>query len=222
MCGRYTLRSPAANVARAFQVDATPSLFPRYNISPTQSVPIVRQAAAREMVLARWGLVPSWASDLSIGYKLINARSETADSKPSFRSAFRQRRCLVVADGFYEWKKNGAKHKQPFHIHLNDGSVFGFAGLWEHWQSAEGEVVESCTILTTEANALMKDLHDPMPVILGPADYDRWLDLSAKDVAALQALLVPFPDEGMISTAVSSYVSNARNEGPKCLDPAST
>src|SRR6516162_2850912 len=100
------------------------------------------------MVLARWGLVPSWASDLSIGYKLINARSETADSKPSFRSAFRQRRCLVVADGFYEWKKNGAKHKQPFHIHLNDGSVFGFAGLWEHWQSAEGEVVESCTILT--------------------------------------------------------------------------
>jgi putative SOS response-associated peptidase YedK len=170
--------------------------------------------------MARWGLVPSWASDLSIGYKLINARSETAPSKPSFRSAFRQRRCLIPADGFYEWKKTGAKHKQPYHIHLKDGSVFGCAGLWEHWQSAEGEVVESCTILTTEANALMKQLHDRMPVILPPADHDRWLDPLAKDMAALQALLVPYPDEGMIATAVSSYVSNARNEGPKCMEPA--
>src|SRR6516164_9684228 len=120
MCGRYTLRSPAADVARAFQVDATPSLFPRYNIAPTQSVPIVRQVAAREMVLVRWGLVPSWASDLSIGYKLINARSETAASKPSFRSAFKQRRCLVVADGLYEWQKQGNPINSPSAPHRSN------------------------------------------------------------------------------------------------------
>jgi putative SOS response-associated peptidase YedK len=218
MCGRYTLRAPAADVARAFQVDETPSLFPRYNIAPTQPVPIVRQAAAREMVLARWGLVPSWASDLSIGYKLINARSETAASKPSFRSAFKQRRCLVVADGFYEWEKAG-KHKQPFHIRMKDDGPFAFAGLWERWQEPGGEPVESFTILTTEANGLMKPLHDRMPVILAPWDYDRWIDSKSRDVEELQALLVPCPDEWLTATPVSTYVNSPKNEGPKCLEP---
>jgi putative SOS response-associated peptidase YedK len=218
MCGRYTLRSPAADVARAFQVDATPSLFPRYNIAPTQSVPIVRKAAAREMVLARWGLVPSWASDLSIGYKLINARSETAASKPSFRSAFRQRRCLIVVDGFFEWQKQG-KHKQPYHIWLKDDGPFAFAGLWERWQEPGGEPVESFTIVTTEANGLMKPLHDRMPVILAPWDYDRWIDPQSREVDELQALLVPCPDEWLTATPVSTYVNSPKNEGPKCLEP---
>ena len=190
MCGRYTFRAPAADAARAFQVDPTPSLFPRYNIAPTQSVPIVRQAAAREMVLARWGLVPSWASDLSIGYKLINARSETAASKPSFRSAFKQRCCLLAADGFYEWQKAG-KHKQPYYIRMKDDGPFAFAGLWERWQEPGGERVESFTILTTVANGLMRPLHDCMPVILAPWDYDRWIDPKSSEVEELQALLLP-------------------------------
>jgi putative SOS response-associated peptidase YedK len=218
MCGRYTLRTPAAAVARAFQVDETPSLFPRYKIAPTQSVPIVRQAASREMVLARWGLVPSWASDLSIGYKLINARSETAASKPSFRSAFKQRRCLVVADGFYEWLKIG-KEKQPYHIRMKDDGPSALAGLWERWQVPEGEPVESFTILSTEANELMKPLHDRMPVILAPWDYDRWIDPRSREVDELQSLLVPCPDEWLTATPVSTYVNNAKHEGPKCLEP---
>jgi putative SOS response-associated peptidase YedK len=218
MCGRYTLTTPPDVLARVFCVPSVPPLQPRYNIAPTQTVPIVRPAAGREMVLARWGLVPSWASDLSMGYRLINARVETVADKPSFRAAFRQRRCLIPATGFYEWQKLG-KLKQPYHIRRKDGDPFAFAGLWEHWQSPEGEVVESCTILTTEANEVMMPLHDRMPVILDAGVYDRWLDPSAKDVAALQTLLVPYPDEGMVAVPVSSYVSNARHEGPKCLEP---
>jgi putative SOS response-associated peptidase YedK len=208
-------------VARTFRIkEEVPDLFtPRYNIAPSQNVPIVRQVTAREMVMVRWGLVPSWTDDLKIGYKLINARGETVATTPGYRSAFRHRRCLIPADGFYEWKKVG-KTKQPFHIHLTDNSPFAFAGLWEYWESAEGESVESCTIVTTTANELIKPLHDRMPVILDPENYDRWLDSQFHDPEALQALLVPYSDEAMTAVSVSSFVGNARHEGPQCLEPA--
>jgi putative SOS response-associated peptidase YedK len=218
MCGRYNLTAPPERLAHVFCVPDIPPLQPRYNIAPTQNVLIVRQAAVREGVLVRWGLVPSWSDDLKIGYKLINARGETVATKPSFRSAFKHRRCLVVADGFYEWKKVG-KAKQPYHIHLTNNSPFAFAGLWEYWESAEGESVESCTIVTTTANDVMKPLHDRMPVILGPAHYDRWLDPQHYDREALQTLLVPYPKKGLTAVPVSTFVNRPRNEGPKCVEP---
>jgi putative SOS response-associated peptidase YedK len=218
MCGRYNLTAPPDVLARVFCVPSVPPLPPRYNIAPTQAVAIVRQSAARELALVRWGLIPSWSSDPAIGNRLINARAETVAEKPSFRAAFRQRRCLVLADGFYEWQK-AVKHKQPYHIRMKDDGPFAFAGLWERWQEPGGEPIESFTILTTEANELMKPLHDRMPVILAPWDYDRWIDPRSREVEELQALLVPCPDEWLTATAVSSYVNSPKNEGPKCLEP---
>jgi putative SOS response-associated peptidase YedK len=168
MCGRYTLYTPTPEaLADQFGLAAVPPLAPRFNIAPTQAVPAVRACTdrpSRELVLLRWGLVPSWADDVSIGNRLLNARAETVASKPSFRTAFRRRRCLLPADGFYEWKAAGKK-KQPYHFHLQDGQVFAFAGLWEEWQR-DGEAIFSCTILTTSANDLLVRYHDRMPVIL--------------------------------------------------------
>ena len=218
MCGRYTLTTPPDVLARAFCVPSVPPLPPRYNVAPTQPVLIVRKAANREAVLARWGLIPSWSSDAAIGNRLINARAETVADKPSFRAAFRQRRCLVPATGLYEWQKQG-KYKQPYHVRRKDGEPFAFAGLWERWQEPGGEPIDSCTILTTEANDLMRSLHDRMPVILDPRSYDRWLDHGRHDREALCSLLAPCPSEWLVAFPVSSYVSNARNEGPKCLEP---
>jgi putative SOS response-associated peptidase YedK len=218
MCGRYTLTTPPDVLARAFCVPSVPPLPPRYNVAPTQPVLIVRKAADREAELARWGLIPSWAADPSIGNRLINARAETVADKPSFRAAFRQRRCLVPATGLYEWQKQG-KYKQPYHVRRKDGEPFAFAGLWERWQEPGGEPIDSCTILTTEANDLMRPLHDRMPVILAPVDYDRWLDQGRHDREELCSLLAPCPSELLVAFPVSSYVSNAKNEGPKCLEP---
>jgi putative SOS response-associated peptidase YedK len=221
MCGRYNLTAPPDVLAQAFCVPVPPSLLPRprYNIAPTQDVLVVRQATDCEAVLARWGLVPPWADDLSIGDRLINARDETVTEKPVFRASFRRRRCLIPATGFYEWVKHG-KDKKPYHIRLKGGEPFALAGLWERWQEPGGEPIDSCTIITTQANELMRPLHDRMPVILDPDSYDDWLDPRSRDIDALRALLVPYPDEGLIATPVSSYVNNARNEGPKCLAPA--
>jgi putative SOS response-associated peptidase YedK len=185
-------------------------------------VPIVRRLdqPQRAWTPVRWGLIPSWAKDAKIGNKLINARGETVAEKPSFRSAFRKRRCLIPADGFYEWKKlDGGK--QPHFIHLRDEEPFAFAGLWEHWTNPDdGEVIESCTIVTTEANALMRTLHDRMPVILPPADYDRWLDPATQDVEGLKELLRPYSSEEMTAYPISAYVNNPRHEGVKCLEAA--
>jgi putative SOS response-associated peptidase YedK len=164
----------------------------------------------------RWGLIPSWAKDPTIGNSLINARGETVASKPAFRAAFKSRRCLIPTTGFYDWAPAGGKKKQPLHIRMSDGQPFALAGLWERWSDSEGATLESCTIITTAANELMRPFHDRMPVILAPADYGTWLDPTTPP-AALHALLRPFPAEGMVVVPVGSYVSNPRNEGPQCL-----
>jgi putative SOS response-associated peptidase YedK len=183
----------------------------RYNVAPTQDIPIVRQTdAGREISLAHWGLIPTWATDPKIGYKLINARSDTAAEKPSYRSAFKSRRCLIPADGFFEWQKVGAK-KQPIYFRLPDGGPFAFAGLWERWKE-----ITSCTLLTTEPNTLVANYHDRMPVILSPNDYVRWLDTSAPEP---QKLLDSFPASEMVGYPVNPIVSNSRNEGEKCIEP---
>ena len=179
MCGRFLLHAPVEVLQRAFGFAERPNLQPRYNIAPTQTVAIVRRkddGGGRELALVRWGLIPSWAKDASIGGRLINARAETVAEKPAFRGAFRRRRALVPADGFYEWRKReGDRPKQPLLIRRRDGQPFALAGLWEHWRGPEGEV-QTCTIVTTAANVVLAPIHDRMPVILDPASYDRWLD----------------------------------------------
>lgn len=219
MCGRFTLSQPAA-IASTFALDNVPELEPRYNIAPTQLVATVLQTennSTRQLQMLRWGLIPSWAKDPAIGAKMINARSETVAEKPSFRSAFRNRRCLVLADGFYEWQRQEGK-KQPFYFRLQDKQPFGFAGLWEHWQSPAGEEIETCTILTTAANELMHSIHDRMPVILAPKDYDIWLDPTVKKPEQLQPLLHPYSSEAMTSYPVSTLVNKPTNNTPECIN----
>jgi putative SOS response-associated peptidase YedK len=190
-------------------------MMPRYNVAPTQQVGVVRTAdGQRELSFMQWGLVPRWAKDPKIGSQMINARAETAAEKPSFRDAFKRRRCLVVADGFYEWKKTGGKTKQPFYIRMKDNRPFGFAGLWERW----GEL-ESCTILTTCPNELCASVHDRMPVILSPNDYDQWLDPKVTDAPQLQLLLDPYPSDEMTADPISTHVNNVRNIDEKCIEP---
>jgi putative SOS response-associated peptidase YedK len=200
-----------------FRVGSLPPLGPRYNIAPTQQVGVVRQTAPgqREFVFVRWGFVPHWAKDPSIGSRLINARSEDAAVKPTFRDSFRRRRCLVAADGFYEWKKNG-KQKQPYLIHLPDDRPFAFAGLWGGWGD-EPDRIESCTILTTAANSQLRDLHERMPVILDPADYDRWLDPNAPGPESLPMLLDSSPAAELIVAAANPRVNNVANDDADCL-----
>lgn len=208
---------PAEAIAAVFQLAYVPSLEPRYNIAPTQLVPTVLRTPKRQFQLLRWGLIPSWAKDPAMGARLINARAETAGEKPSFRSAFRHRRCLVIADGFYEWQRQERK-KQPFYFRLQDGRSFAFAGLWEHWEAPDGEAIESCTILTTEANELLHPIHDRMPVIIEPKDYDLWLDPTVQKPEPLQQLLCPYPSEAMTSYAVSTQVNSPANNSPDCIN----
>jgi putative SOS response-associated peptidase YedK len=214
MCGKYVLAESPSRLAKWFEVQKPPDLpfdGQRFNIAPSQQVPIIRLGKDnREMVLAKWGLIPSWAKDAKIGYKLINARGETVASKPSFRSAFKSRRCLIPANGFYEWKKLD-KSKQPYFMHMKDKEPFAFAGLWEHWQPAEGEAVDSCTIITTEANEFMKTLHERMPVILAPDDYSKWLAADQTPDKLLK-LICPFPGEDMTAYPVSTMVNNPKNQ----------
>lgn len=219
MCGRYTLRRNLKQLADLFHIgDAHLPLFDaRYNVAPSQDVRAVRQPDGRELVELKWGLVPSWANDPKIGYGMINARCETVAEKPSFRSAFKRRRCLILADGFYEWKKTGAKTKQPYFVHLKDDQPFAFAGLWEYWER-DGEVIESCTILTTDANALMKPMHDRMPVILPDHVYDEWLDPDNQATGDLPNLLKPYPTDEMAAHPVSTYVNSPKNQGPECTE----
>ncbi len=179
MCGRFVLKITISAISQHFGTSERPNLRPRYNVAPTQTVPIVRrkhEGEGCELALVRWGLIPSWAKDAKIGYKLINARAETVATAPSFRSAFKARRCLIPADGFYEWQKVGGG-KQPTLIQRKEGDLFAFAGLWEWWKGGDDGPVESCAIITTEPNAVTAPIHNRMPVILDPADYDRWLDI---------------------------------------------
>jgi putative SOS response-associated peptidase YedK len=219
MCGRFTLRTSPRDLVEIFQLLREPEIAPRYNIAPTQLVLAVRQVDKfREASEMRWGLVPSWSKDPKSGPPLINARAETLASKPAFRMALSKRRCLIPADGFYEWQKGEAKTKQPFYIQLTKGRLFAFAGLWECWKGADSSAVESCTIVTTTANSRLAELHERMPVILHEEDYDRWLDAKANDPAALQALLVPYPSEEIAFRPVNPFVNSARNDGPSCIE----
>lgn len=218
MCGRFTLRLPPTELVKVFALLREPVLSPRFNVAPTQSVPVIRQTGGdRELVLMRWGLIPSWAKDAALGASLINARAETVAEKPSFRSAFKKRRCLIPADGFFEWQKTGGKTKQPFFIGLRDDQPFALAGLWERWEKGPEGPVESCTVLTTSPNELLAEIHDRMPVILPEATWDLWLDPEIQDAIALQSLLVPFPADEMQCYPVSTVVNSPRNDVPECI-----
>jgi putative SOS response-associated peptidase YedK len=225
MCGRYELHSNPAAIALAFGLAHPPDVHPRYNIAPTTDVPIVRVNAEghRELVRMRWGLVPRWAKDPSIGVRMINARGETIAEKPSFRTAYRRHRCLLPADGFYEWMSlpGGAAEgepprRQPQRIGMADGSLFGFAGLYERWRSEDGDVLDSCTIVTTDANSLLRPVHDRMPVIVAPENYARWLDPANAEVADL---IAPYPSAAMAYYPVSSRVNNVRHDDASLIDP---
>lgn len=205
--------------------DLPADVTPRYNIAQTQSILVLLQRegeAEPDYARLRWGLVPSWADDVSMGNRLLNARSEGIEAKPSFRSAFKRRRCLVIADGFYEWKAAAKPKapKQPYHIHRPDNKPFAFAGLWERWDKGESPV-ESCTIITTEANGLMKAIHDRMPVILDAKDYRQWLAPAMQEPGVVLPMLRPAADDLLVMRPVSTIVNNARNESPDCLaEPA--
>jgi len=220
MCGRFTLRTPAAELVDLFRLLQVPELQPRYNIAPTQPVAAVKaiDSAANELTFLQWGLIPSWAKDPKIGSRMINARGETAASKPSFRAAFKRRRCLIAADGFYEWQKMGGRIKQPVYITMKNEEPFAFAGLWEHWEAADGSAIDSCTIITTAANPLLAEIHDRMPVILPEDAYGRWLDPQQENKDALQPLLKPYPSDEMKMSPISTLVNNPRNDVAECVE----
>jgi putative SOS response-associated peptidase YedK len=221
MCGRFSLAASGETIRDLFQLTEVPVMEGHYNVAPTQPVAVVRlkpDGAGRRLDRLRWGLIPNWCPELPQAAPLINARAETAAEKPAFRIPFRQRRCLVPADGFYEWQKQGDR-KQPYCIRLKDGKPFAFAGLWDAWRTPENEVLESCTILTTDANDLLRPVHDRMPVILQPRDFDRWLDTRLQNPEDVQSLLRPFAAESMTAFRISSYVNSTKNEGPKCIEP---
>jgi putative SOS response-associated peptidase YedK len=227
MCGRFTLRTPLTVLTQYLLLDlgvedVPQDLAPRYNIAPTQSVAAVREEpdGHRHFTFLRWGLIPSWAKDSSIAARMINARAETVAEKPAFRAPFRRQRCLVLADGYYEWKKEGKK-KQAYHIRMRDGGPFAFAALWDRWRpGGDGDSLETCTLITTDANEATRGIHDRMPAILTPDAYALWLDPNLSDSAILSPLLCGFDSDAMIAVPVSAYVNNARNEGPECLATA--
>lgn len=240
MCGRYTLLAQTDELAAEFDLVEPLEFDSRYNIAPTQDVPVVRyfDAAAapkmtvvrvsestgeRRMDILRWGLIPHWAKDTKFAYRTINARAETVAKQPAFREAFRKRRCILPANGFFEWEKvmvKGKEVKQPHYIRRADGRPLALAGLWEHWEGPDGKVIESFTIITTTANDILSSLHDRMPVILDRADYEIWLSPDSKP-DDLQALLKPCPSEWLVSSPVSRHVNNPRNDDPGCIEEAS-
>jgi putative SOS response-associated peptidase YedK len=217
VCGRYELHSHPAAIALAFGLAHAPEIVARYNIAPGTSVPVVRVNAEgeRELVALRWGFVPRWARDPHIGHKMINARAETAAVKPSYRIAFRRHRCLLPADGFFEWQATAAG-RRPLHVRLASREVMGLAGLYERWMSGDGTVLDTCTILTIRANELLRDVHERMPLIIAPGDYQRWLDPANPDV---QDLLQPFPAGAMCRMRVSSAVNGVDTDDASLIAP---
>lgn len=221
MCGRYRLTAKERWLSKYFNIPPEDIEWAaRWNIAPTDEVATIRQdrhGPKRIFAKMRWGLIPYWAKDKSFGAKAINAASETAAEKPAFRESMKKRRCLIPADGFYEWKKLGSK-KQPYNIGMKDDGLFAFAGLWDRWKDPEDKLIESCAILTTDANPLLKDIHDRMPVILSPEDYDAWLDPGDVDPAHVADLLKPFDARQMRAYPVSSTVNSVKNDGPECAE----
>lgn len=219
MCGRFTLTIDPAQLQAIFQAQSPSDLTPRFNVAPSQAVAVIaNRAEPRAIELFRWGLIPAWADDVKIGNRLINARAETVAEKPSFRAALKRRRCLVLADGFYEWRKTG-KTKTPMYIQLADGAPFAFAGLWETWTAHDQAPIHSCTLITTTPNTLMATIHDRMPVILPPEAYATWLAPTELPAEKTLPLLQPYPAEAMRAHAVSTLVNNPLFDSRECVLP---
>jgi putative SOS response-associated peptidase YedK len=222
MCGRYRLSRRKQLVEEYFDCSSDESDWsPRYNIAPTQLIPVIRQnpkEPVRELSLLRWGLMPSWAKDPSVAAKMINARSETASTKPAFRESLKSRRCLIPTDGFYEWVRTG-KAKQPFCFEVNEGRLFAFAGIWDRWKDPTGNWIKTFSILTTTPNAVTSAVHDRMPVILDPDSYDLWLDPGMQNVAAISELLKPYDARLMRSYPISSRINHVANDDEECSRP---
>ena len=221
MCGRFTLTAPPDAVRRCFGLDSTPELEPRFNVAPGQDVATVSadREGRRVLALRRWGLLPYWAKDPKLGSRLVNARSETAAEKPAYRDAFRRRRCLVPADGFFEWAAAPGGPRQPWYIAREDAACFAIAGLFERWKSPEGEWIETRVLLTSDASPRLAAIHDRMPVILPPADWPLWLDPAVRDPSRLVPLLRPHPDQAFSLRAVSRRVNKPEHDDPACIAP---
>ena len=221
MCGRFTRKENFKNLAALLGLPIPPILTPRYNIAPSQLIACIRslpESSERECLELQWGLVPSWAKDSNIGNKMINARAETVAEKPSFRKAFKQQRCMVLADGFYEWKRE-ENTKQPYYIRMKDHRPFCFAGIWEQWRPGTNDSVETCAMLTIGPNSIMKPIHHRMPVILNPQDYDTWLDPRMQNFQHLTPLLQSYPPEEMEAFPVSTLVNNPIHDHEDCIQP---
>lgn len=219
MCGRFVLTADGTQLQLAFDLNAAPEPHaPRFNIAPSQPIAVITNDNPHDLTFFKWGLVPSWAKDPGMGNKMINARSETAFEKPAFRSAFKRRRCLIPADGFFEWQKR-AGGKVPMFIHMDDYSLFAFAGLWEVWHSPDGGELRTATILTTSPNELMSSIHDRMPVILERKDYEQWLAPGDQKAESLMPLMKPFDASRMAAHAVSTYVNSPGNDSPETIEP---
>ncbi len=226
MCGRFTFASDTETLQQAFfDFEVPMNLSPRYNISPTQDVAVIANTETSpeggQVEFFHWGLIPSWAKDPSIGNRMINARSETLAEKPSFRSAYKRRRCLILSDGYYEWQKiPGERLKQPVYIRLKSEKPFALAGLWEIWQPKDmEEPIRSCTIITCPPNILLEEIHHRMPVILPQDAYAEWLSPDERSADTLQSLLIPYPDEEMEAYPVSRFVNRPMNDSPECIVP---
>ena len=219
MCGRFSLTVGDWDIESEFGVRVSFEYRPRYNIAPSQEVLVLLDDGVRRIEALRWGLIPSWAKDAKIGYKMINARAETIFDKPAFRSAVKQRRCLVLADGFYEWRKTEEGGKIPTYARLRSGKPFGFAGLWESWQSPEGKALKTCAIVTTEPNDLMRPIHDRMPVVVRKELQATWLDSQLTGKEELSQILQPYPSEEMEAFAVSKLVNSPSMDRPECTQP---
>ena len=221
MCGRFTLHTPAATLADIFQVPHAIQLPLRYNIAPTQQVAVIRsENEQRSLSTLRWGLIPSWAKEAAIGSRMINARGETVAEKPAFRSAFKRQRCLIVTDGYYEWKKVGSK-KQPYYIRMRDEQPFAMAGLWEQWRGPKNEPLDepmqTCTIITTSSNSMCDEIHDRMPVILDANHFDLWLDPEMQERTTLENLLQTYDSDEMMADKVSTHVNSVKNDDATCI-----
>ncbi|MCP5418339.1 MAG: SOS response-associated peptidase [Chromatiaceae bacterium] len=222
MCGRFNLITDAQALIDFFELSSGVTVTPRYNISPSQNLLAVRQHdSRREALPLHWGLLPHWVKDRKTAFKMINARAETVAEKPAFRNALRHRRCLIPASGFYEWRATEKGVKQPYHIRPKEGGLMAFAGLWESWSGADGEHIESCTIIVTTANETLRPIHDRMPVIVPREQHTLWLDTAIQAPDRLKPLLIPCPEEVLVAYPVSRMVGNPANDGPECVVPLS-